>query len=291
MSVLGLDVGGTKLAAALVADDGTLLRTARCATPGTDVLAATVGVLREVAGDERPRAVGIGSAGPVDATAGTVTPVNIPQLHGLPLVAGVAEAFGGVPVRLAGDGACFALGEARRGAGRGVPDLLGVVVSTGVGGGLVLDGQVVTGRTGNAGHLGHVVSDPDGEPCPCGARGCLETVASGPSSVRWARRHGFTGTDGQALAVAALAGDPVAVAALERAGRALGLALASAAALADLDLVVVGGGFAAAGAPLWSAARRALTPHAVMPFVRGLRLVAAELGEHAGVLGAAELVR
>lgn len=289
-TVLALDIGGTKLAAGLVDPDGRVLRSARCPTPSSGVVDACVALLREVAGDEPVTAVGIGSAGPVDVVAGTVDPVNIPQLRGVPLVDGVAEAFGGVRVRLAGDGSCMALAEQRFGAGRGVADLLGVVTSTGVGGGLVLGGQVVTGRTGNAGHLGHIVADPEGVDCPCGARGCVETIASGPSSVRWARAQGWTGADGEALGVSARAGDPVAVSALERAGRALGLAFATTAALVDLELVVLGGGFAAAGEPLWAAARAAMAPHARMSFVRGLRLVPAELGAAAGLVGAAALV-
>lgn len=290
MTVLALDIGGTKLAAGLALPDGQVLRSARRPTPATGVLDACVALLRQVAGDEPVTAVGIGSAGPVDVLSGTVDPVNIPQLRGVPLVDGVSRAFGGAPVRLAGDGSCMALAEQRFGAGRGVPDLLGVVTSTGVGGGLVLGGQVVTGRTGNAGHVGHIVAEADGEHCPCGARGCVETIASGPSSVRWARAHGWTGTNGEALGVSARAGDPVAVAALERAGRALGLAFATTAALVDIELVVLGGGFAAAGEPLWAAARAAMAPHAAMPFVRGLRLVPAELGGAAGLVGAAALV-
>lgn len=290
MTVLALDLGATKLAAALVADDGRVLRTARRLTPGTDVVAECVTVLREVAGDEPVRAVGIGSAGPVDAASGTVDPVNIPQLRGVRLVDAIVAAFGGVPVTLAGDGSCMALGEQRFGAGRGVPNMLGVVVSSGVGGGLVLGGQLVTGRTGNAAHLGHMVADPQGEPCPCGGRGCVETVSSGPSAVRWAQAHGWAGADGQALAVSVRDGDPVALAAVQRAGTALGVALASAAALADVDLVVLGGGFAAVGASLWAAARAAIATHARMSFVRGLRLIPAELGAQAGLVGAAALV-
>jgi glucokinase len=290
VTVLGLDVGGTKLAAALASDDGRLLRTARLPTPRTDVLAACLSVLHEVARGADVHAVGIGSAGPVDVGTGTVDPVNIPQLRGVPLLAGVAAAFGGAEVQLAGDGACMALAEQRFGAGRGTPNLLGVVVSTGVGGGLVLDGQVVTGRTGNAGHVGHMVADPAGEACPCGARGCLETIASGPSAVRWAQAQGFSGADGADLAASARAGDPVAVAAVARAGTALGQVLASAAALVDVELVVLGGGFAAAGEPLWTAARTAISQHAAMSFVRGLRLVPAELGPDAGLVGAAALV-
>ena len=97
----------------------------------------------------------------------------------------------GVPVRLGGDGLCMALGEHRHGAGRGAQFLLGMVVSTGVGGGLVLDGAPYDGATGNAGHVGHVVVDLDGQACSCGGRGCVETIAAGPRMARWARDHGW----------------------------------------------------------------------------------------------------
>ena len=102
----------------------------------------------------------------------------------------------GVPVRLAGDGICMALGEHWRGAGRGASFLLGMVVSTGVGGGLVLDGVPYHGRTGNAGHVGHVVVELDGQPCPCGGHGCVETVASGPWMTRWALANGWAAPPG-----------------------------------------------------------------------------------------------
>lgn len=130
-------------------------------------------------------AVGVACAGPVDLPAGTVSPINIGSWRGFPLRDRVAAAVPGVPVRLGGDGTCMALGEHWRGAGRGARFLLGMVVSTGVGGGLVLDGVPYHGRTGNAGHVGHVVVDPHGAVCTCGGRGCVETVAAGPALVRW----------------------------------------------------------------------------------------------------------
>src|SRR5262249_4932720 len=129
-------------------------------------------------------AVGIASAGPVDLRSGTVSPINIKGWHGFPLRERVSAAVPGVPVRLGGDGVCMALGEHWLGAGRGARFMLGMVVSTGVGGGLVLGGAPYTGRTGNAGHVGHVVVEPDGHPCTCGGHGCVETVAAGPWLVR-----------------------------------------------------------------------------------------------------------
>ncbi|MEV0829932.1 ROK family protein [Nonomuraea rubra] len=191
MTVLALDIGGTKFAAAHVTAGGTLVR--REERPIGPVPATTLSDL--VADFRAPglRAVGIGSAGPLDVRAGTVSPINIPAWRGFPLADTVRRLVPGADVALAGDGQCMALGEWWRG-GHGADSLLGIVVSTGVGGGLILDGRPVLGGTGNAGHVGHVIVDRDGEPCSCGTNGCLETIASGPSMVRWALSNGWTPT-------------------------------------------------------------------------------------------------
>jgi glucokinase len=140
--------------------------------------------------------VGIGSAGPVDPTHGTVSPVNIPAWRDFPLVEHVAAlpavAAGHRAVTLIGDGSAMAAGEHWRGAARGYDDALCLVVSTGVGAGLIVDGALRTGPSGNAGHLGHVTVDIDGEDCVCGSRGCVETIASGTSIARWAVRQGWS---------------------------------------------------------------------------------------------------
>ena len=139
--------------------------------------------------------------------------------------------------------------------------MLGMVVSTGVGGGLVLDGAPYDGRTGNAGHVGHVVVEPDGAPCTCGGRGCVETIASGPHMAQWAREHGWDApaeADAKELADAANAGDPVAVRAFRRGAAAVAAMIASVGAVCDLDLVVVGGGVAKSGALLFDPLREAL---------------------------------
>lgn len=192
MLTLCLDIGGTKIAAGLADPAGTLVHTAQRPTPAyggaeqvwaavAEMIADALGVAGGAVGG-----VGIASAGPIDLHSGRVSPINIGSWGGFPLRDRVAAAVPGVPVRLGGDGVCMALGEHWLGAGRGARFLLGLVVSTGVGGGLVLDGAPCLGRTGNAGHVGHVVVDPDGSPCPCGGRGCVETIASGPSLARWA---------------------------------------------------------------------------------------------------------
>lgn len=292
-AVLAIDIGGTKIAVAIVDDEGTVLQRFQQPTP-RDSAEAAWRVTADLIGQARSvapvRAVGIASAGPVAVHAGTISPVNIAVWQDFPIVARVAE-LTGLPVRLGGDGLCMALGEHRRGAGRGAQFLLGMVVSTGIGGGLVLDGVPYDGRTGNAGHVGHMVADADGEPCVCGGHGCVETLASGPRMTRWAQQQGWTGADAKDLAASATAGDAVALAAFRRGTTALAAVIASTAAVCDLDLVVIGGGVANAGDVLFGPLREALTRHTGLSFIRDLRVVPADLGGDAGLVGAAALVR
>jgi glucokinase len=305
-AVLAVDVGGSKLAAGLVDPGGGLLRSDRVPTPRTDdaeaLWEALAGLVGRVAGGATVAGVGVGSVGPMVWPEGVVSPLNVPAWRGFPLRTRLGERFPGVPVRVHNDAVCVAVGEHWRGAGRGHADVLGMVVSTGVGGGLVLGGRLVGGGTGNAGHVGHVVVEPGGPECGCGARGCLEAVASGPALVRWALVHGWTPSppsggaepagqpDARALAAAALAGDPVARAAFDRAGALLGLGIASAVALLDVDVVAVGGGLAHAGPLLFDPLRRAYARHARVAFARRTRVVPARLGTDAGLVGAAALV-
>ena len=291
---LAIDIGGTKIATGIVDDDGTLLRSARQPTPRDadpdQVWAAAERAIAEVL-DGPVSGVGISSAGPINLADGTISPVNIPAWRGFPVVDRVAVAVPGVPVRLAGDGLCMALGEHWRGAGQGAAFLLGMVVSTGIGGGLVLDGVPYDGRTGNAGHVGHVVVDVDGPACACGGRGCVEAIASGPHLVSLARAQGWTGADAKELSDAASAGDAVALQAFRRGARAVAAMIASVAAVCDLDLVVIGGGVAQAGPVLFDPLHEALGDYCGLSFVEGLRVVPAALGGAAGLVGAAALLR
>jgi glucokinase len=294
---LALDIGGTKIAAGVIDANGQVLHKNRQPTPHSDdpeqVWAAAERCIAEAldAAGATVDGVGISSAGPIDLPGGTISPVNIAAWRGFPVRDRVAAAVPGVPVRLAGDGLCMALGEHWRGAGRGAPFMLGMVVSTGIGGGLVLDGVPYDGRTGNAGHVGHMIVDVDGPPCTCGARGCVEAIASGPHLVAWARDQGWAGEDAKALAEAAATGDAVAVRAFGRGARAIAAMIASVAANCDLDLVVVGGGVANAGPVLFDPLHEALRDYAALDFTRGLQVVPAELGGDAGLVGAAALLR
>ncbi len=290
MANIALDVGGTKLAAARVAEDGSLDAILKVATPATGVWDACAALLAKVAGTGTVDRVGIASAGPVDTVAGTTSPINIPDWRGgFGIVAAAQQLFPAARISFAMDGACATWAEHLFGAGRGVPDLLGMVVSTGIGGGVVLDGKIVSGRTGNPGHVGHIVVPGSDDPCACGGIGCVEAVASGPSSVRWARAQGWTGTDGIELSKAADAGDAIAVAALHRAGTAIGQAIASAGALLDMDLVVIGGGFAQAGPLLWEPLQESIARHARLAFLSDLRVVPAVLGGLGTLTGAGAL--
>ncbi|MFB6631633.1 ROK family protein [Streptomyces sp. NPDC056362] len=297
--VAALDIGGTKIAGALVDRAGRIRLRAQRPTPAREdaetVMAAVGAVLADLAGSPlwaSATAVGIGSAGPVDASRGTVSPVNVPGWRDFPLVERVGRAAGGRPVTLVGDGVAMTAAEHWLGAARGHANALCLVVSTGVGGGLVLDGRIHPGPTGNAGHIGHVPVDLDGDPCACGGRGCVERVASGPHLARRALDDGWRpGPDGDvsaaAVAAAAQAGDPVAIASFERAGRALAAGIAATAALVEIDIAVVGGGVAGAGEVLFAPLRRGLRDYATLSFVRDLTVVPAVTGTDAGLLGAA----
>jgi glucokinase len=299
--VLALDIGGTKLAAALVDPGGTAIAERTVPTPPSNegaeaVFAAVAGLLRwGTAEATRPvRGVGIGSAGPVDLRSGTVSPVNITAWRGFPLVPRVRATLPGVPVALAGDGICFTIGEHWLGAGGGVANLLGIVVSTGVGGGLVLGGRLFGGRSGNAGHVGHMVVDLDGPPCPCGGQGCVEALASGPSLVRWARGNGWRADDPAAtareLAADARTGDAVAAEAFRRGGAAVAAGIVGTAATCELDRVVLGGGLARTGELLLDPVRDALRHYARLDFLSTVDVRTAGLPDRAGLLGAAALV-
>ena len=228
--------------------------------------------------------------------SGEVSPLNIPSWRDFPLRARLAAAYPGVPVRLRNDAMCVAAAEHWRGAAQHSDNVMGMVVSTGVGGGLILNGRMVDGRTGNAGRIGHVIVHENEPECFCGAVGCLEAVASGPRLARWASDQGWregapaaqrTGAD---LADDARRGHPIAVAALARAGRALGIGIASATSLCDIEVVSIGGGFAQAGPLLFDPLHEELRRRTGLDFTKGVRVVPATLGQEAGLIGAAALI-
>jgi glucokinase len=291
-TVLAVDVGGTKLASGIVDREGNVVRCDRVPTPSGDGEAVweTLVELVDRVRDGAPVAgCGVGCGGPMRWPAGEVSPLNIPGWRDFPLRERLVAHLG-CEVRLHNDAVCLAVAEHWRGAARGHDNTLGMVVSTGVGGGLILGGRLIDGATGNAGHVGHVVVDPDGPACSCGGRGCLEAVASGPRLTAWARQHGWTGTTAVDLAGDARAGDATAQEAFRRAGHALGVGIASVAAVCDLSMVVVGGGVMGSDDLLRDALVNALRAHARLDFLARLTVVAPALGEFSGLVGAAAMV-
>ena len=302
--VLAIDVGGTKIAVGVVEPGGRLASWAQTETPRgleaeqlwrtLDVLCTNLLAEQRIDPHGGLAGVGCGCGGPLDWPVGRVSPLNIPAWRSFPLRERLHERFGGIPVRLHNDAICMAVGEHWRGAGRGRRNLLGMVVSTGVGGGLVLDGRLINGATGNAGHIGHVVVDPSGPFCTCGGRGCLEAIARGPALAAWAQgegwRPGQTEVTAKDLADDAAQGHPIGVAAMRRAGGALGIAIASAVQLCDVEVVSIGGGLAQAGPLLFEPLEEALRTHAGLDYARDVPVVAATLGQSAGLIGAAALI-
>ncbi|MEJ5253814.1 MAG: ROK family protein [Acidimicrobiales bacterium] len=275
---LAIDIGGTKIAAGLVDRSGALIRREQTATAGHadgDALFATVVDLldRLAWTDDREDVVvcGVGCGGPMTPGGAAVSPVNIPVWRDFPLRERLAAATG-LEVHIDNDAKALALAEGWLGAAVGVANFLGMVVSTGVGGGIVLEGRLLGGESGNAGHIGHVNVEPEGHRCGCGARGCLEAEASG-------------------TAIAAITGRPPSEASPEviaRTGTYVGRAVASVANLLDLRLAVVGGSVALGfGEPFFAAAQQELERRARLAFAAGARIVPAQLGDAGPLVGAA----
>lgn len=298
--VLAIDVGGTKIAVALVDAAGqlraeTVAPTVASTDPEAVFAAAADAVVAAALAAPGPGVlrVGIGSAGPIDGPRGTVSPVNIAAWRDFPIAAHVervlAERAGvRADVALAGDGHCFALGEHWLGAGRDVDSMVGLVLSTGVGGGAVLGNRLFAGTSGNSVHLGHISVNAWGARCVCGGHGCVEMYARGPALVAAAQSRGWQGADARALTAAARAGDPVAVSVIDDGMRALAAGIASTATQLDVSTFVLGGGVAKAGAVIFEPLQRHLRDFATLGFVTGLEVRSAVLG-NAGLLGAAAL--
>jgi glucokinase len=273
-TLLAIDIGGTKLAAGVVRQDGTVLARAVRPTPldvdGDAVLATLLDAVAEVrTGAEI--ACGVGCGGPMSPGGETVSPLNIPAWRDFSLRQRLAEVLA-TPVRVDNDAKALALAEGWLGAARGVGHFIGMVVSTGVGGGIVLDGRLLDGAAGNAGHIGHVIVEPSGRECACGAQGCLEAEASGSAIAARTGRHPSEAPLEER----------------ERAGRLVGRAVASVTSLLDIRLAVVAGSVALGfGEPFFVAAQAELEARSCLSFTAGARIVPAGLGDDAPLVGAA----
>ena len=313
---IGVDVGGTKVAAGLVDDEGRILARTRLPTPGrspaevADTIAAVVRELREDAAGsgQQVAAVGVGAAGFVDVHRSRVLFAPNLNWRDEPLRDEVTRRTG-LPAVVENDANAAAWGEFRFGAGRDVSDLVMVTVGTGIGGGIVLDGRLHRGASGLAGEFGHLEVVKGGRRCGCGQDGCWEQYCSGRALLREAREIADVrpyeavrllelgggrpeGIEALEVTLAAQEGDPAALACFAEVGRWLGQGLADLAAALDPLVFVVGGGVADAGALLLDPARRHLETHLTAAGYRPVPEVrAAELGNDAGLVGAADLAR
>ena len=269
------------MAAAIVDPDGAMLADARIATPSSadpeEVFGALVALTDRVraASTAEPVVCGVGCGGPMTAGGATVSPLNIGAWIRFPLRDRLAARVG-LAVAVDNDAKALALGEGWLGAARGSANYMAMVVSTGVGGGVVVDGRLLDGESGNAGHIGHVVVEPDGRPCACGGRGCLEAEASG-------------------LSIEQVTGHPAAEApesVRRRTGRLVGRAVASVSNLLDVELTVVAGSVALGfGATFFEAAQEELSSRSRLDFSRSARIMPGGLGAHGPLVGAAAVGR
>ena len=276
-----MDIGGTKMAAAVVDPHGAILADARIATPSSSdpevVFGALVALIERVrsAATTEPTVCGVGCGGPMSAGGVTVSPLNIGAWVRFPLRERLADRVG-LAVAVDNDAKALALGEGWLGAARDSANYMAMVVSTGVGGGIVVDGRLLDGESGNAGHIGHVVVEPDGRPCACGGRGCLEAEASGLSIEQVTGRP------------AAEAPEPV----RRRTGRLVGRAVASMSNLLDVELTVVAGSVALGfGDTFFEAAQLELSSRSRLDFSRSARIMPGGLGAHGPLVGAAAVGR
>lgn len=302
--VLAIDIGGTKLAAGVVREDGTQLSRGRAPTDVAKGPHAAVERLVALCKDVIAQAgvgdvalIGIGCGGPLDPRTGvTLTPPNLPGWEDFPLVARVEQGLG-VKAYLDNDANAAVLGEHRFGAGRGYQHLVYVTISTGVGGGVILDGRLYQGSNGNAAELGHLSMMWNGWECPCGSRGCIEAFCSGTNIARRARETASERLISLAGAREAITTEHVVAAVREGDGPAtavwsetmevLGAGVASMINAFNPQRVIVGGGVASVGALLFEPLSRIALGRAMKPLAKGVDVVPAQLGDQVGVMGAA----
>ena len=308
--VIGIDLGGTKISTALARDSGEIVaydyRETRASEGQEPVIERMFDAARQVmvqggATPAQVAAVGIGAPGPLDIEAGVVVaPPNLPGWDHVPLKQLIEDGLG-ITTFLENDANAAALGEHRFGAGRGTRHMIYVTASTGIGGGLILNGKLYHGADGMAGEIGHTTTMPYGPHCNCGNRGCLEALASGTAIAREARERVARGVPtliadlaggdleritAKVVAQAAGQGDMEAQLILTKAMDYLGIGMASLVNLFNPELIVIGGGLTNIGEGLFGPVRRAIVRHAFRTPAETVRVVRAELGDKVGVLGA-----
>lgn len=298
---IGIDIGGTKVAAGIVTPANAVMVRRECATPAADGPDAVLDAAAELAGEllasapagDAVHAVGVGSAGAIDSGSRTVVAAtdHIRGWTGTD-IGGILEARLSLPVAVDNDARAHAVGEAVAGAGYGYGTVVLAAVGTGIGGAVVVGGSPLGGAHGIAGHLGHIpVAEASGMPCPCGLTGHLESISSGGGLVALYRsRSGRQAVTSADAVVSAAATDPVAADCVELSAGTLGRVLAGVAALIDPDVLIISGGLQNAGALWWQAVRSAFAT-TVYPLLTATPLVPARLGVDAAIIGAAHLAR
>ena len=292
---IGIDIGGTQLRVALVDGSGAILRRAAVRTEASAGPSAVIAQIAELVaqvtdGVDRSAVLGAGVScpGPLDTITGTA--LGVPTLAGwtdIPVVRLIGAALD-LPVRLENDGIAAANGEWRFGAGRGLANLVYVTVSTGIGGGIVLDGRLLHGRRGMAGHVGHMIVERDGVLCACGNRGCWEAYASGTAFAAAATKAAKPLADAKAVFDAARGGDALALSLVAEEADWLGIGVVSLAHLFSPQKIIIGGGLANGFDLLLPGIARRLAEGA-MPAFRDVEVVPAMLGDNPGLVGAAAL--
>lgn len=297
--VIGIDLGGSKIALGLVNAADEIISRRRINTrseAGVDAVIQRIvrqvdDLQRDLPEGESVAAVGIGAPGPVDHVSGDLlTLVNLPGISNTPFRRLLAGRLG-LPVKLDHDAKVAALGEFHFGAARDRDSMIYIVCGTGVGAAIIYQGQLIYGESNSAGESGHMTVDPNGHPCHCGSRGCLETYASGPAISRHYHASAGEHISGDEISRRAHAGDADALSAFRIAGEALGVAIASLAMTLNIERFVIGGSVSDAGDLLLEPARETLKRYAFEAVAERVQAVASTLGEDAAILGGAWLAR
>jgi len=296
MYTIGIDLGGTKIATALADDNGHIVKRVEVPTHAAEgpdaVIERMADTARKVMAGVQTRGivgVGIGAPGPLNPRTGMVLgPPNLPGWNVIPLQQRM-EALLELPVVIDNDANVAAIAECRLGAGHGAENMLYVTVSTGIGGGVIMDGSIRHGASGLAAEIGHIIVDVNGPLCNCGNRGCLEAVASGTAIRRLAQERLGQAWGAREVAAAAASGDGLAASLLDDAFRWLGIGLINAVQLFDPAVIVIGGGVAQIGQPMFDTLQQVLDGNLFRTGSPAVRVVPAALGTQSGVIGAALL--
>lgn len=314
-TMVGIDLGGTKILAGVVNAENRILGRAKVSTPAKEgnqaILAAVIGCVEQALSEAGHwigdvAGIGIGSPGPLDTDRGIILFSSNMNVRDFPLGPDLARILG-KPVLVQNDVRVGGYGEYKLGTGRGHRNVLAAFVGTGIGGCLIMDGKVVTGATGNAGEVGHIMLKPNGPECGCGRRGCMEAVASRTAIARRIRKAIRKGADStlalqlvnksdklksRDLATAFVAEDPVVVKEVHRAARFLGLGLGGLVNVLGPDIIILGGGVVAAlGEPYLELVRAAARSQILVDPEGKIKIEPAALGDDSGVLGAALMAR